>query len=76
MDMPGEVDAYVRGDRDGDILIRVKADVKSNNKPAILTAQENNADLPKVHVRTYMMSMNHDQVTHPNLIESIFTWHL
>jgi hypothetical protein len=62
LEMSDEADAYVKGDRDGEILIRVKADVKSNNKPAILTAQENDPDLPKVHVRTYMISMNHDQV--------------
>ena len=62
MEMSDEIDAYVKSDREGDILIRVKADVKSNNKPAILTVQENKADLPKVHVRTYMISMNHDQV--------------
>jgi hypothetical protein len=54
--------AYVMSNRDGDALIRIKADVKSNNKPAILDVNDGKIDIPKVRIRTYMISMNHEQV--------------
>jgi hypothetical protein len=54
--------AYVMSNRDGDALIRIKADVKSNNKPAILDVNNGKIDVPKVRIRTYMISVNHEQV--------------
>ena len=53
---------YVISNRDGDALIRIKADVKSNSKPAILDVNEGKIEVPKVRIRPYMISMNHDQV--------------
>ena len=53
---------YVVSNRDGDALIRIKADVKSNSKPAILEANEGKIDVPKVRIRTYMIAISHEQV--------------
>jgi len=54
--------AYVISNRDGDAFIRIKADVKSNSKPAILYINDGKIDVPQVRIRTYMISMNHEQV--------------
>jgi len=54
--------AYVMSNRDGDALIRIKADVKSNSKPALLDIKDGKIDVPKVRIRTYMISMSHEQV--------------
>ncbi|CAF1050775.1 unnamed protein product [Rotaria sp. Silwood1] len=56
--------AYVISNHDGDALIRIKADVKSNSKPAILYANDGKIDIPKVPIRTYMITMNHEQDQH------------
>ncbi|CAF2487670.1 unnamed protein product [Rotaria sp. Silwood2] len=40
-------DAYVIPNHNGDPLIRIKADVKSNSKPAILYANDGKIDIPK-----------------------------
>ncbi len=53
---------YVISNRDGDAFIRIKADVKSNSKPAMLDVNEGKIEVPKVRIRTYMISMNHEQV--------------
>ncbi|CAF4989226.1 unnamed protein product [Rotaria socialis] len=58
--------AYVMSNRDGDALIRIKADVQSNSKPAILYANDGKTDVPEVRIRAYMISMNHEQVTNLN----------
>ncbi|CAF1017283.1 unnamed protein product [Rotaria sordida] len=63
-DNHGSVDdsnVYVVSNNNGDALIRIKADVKSNSKPAILYANNGKIDIPKVRIRTYMISMNHEQ---------------
>ena len=54
--------AYVLSSGDGDLLIRVKADVKSNSKPAILYVDDEKSRIPKVRILTYVISMNHEQV--------------
>lgn len=54
--------AYVMSNRDGDALIRIKADVKSNSKPAILDVNDGKIDEPKVRIRSYMISLSHEQV--------------
>jgi hypothetical protein len=54
--------AYVMSNRDGDALIRIKADVKSNSKPAMLDVHDGKIDVPKVRIRTYMISMSYEQV--------------
>jgi hypothetical protein len=54
--------AYVISNRDGDAFIRIKADVKSNSKPAILYINDGKIDVPQVRIRTYMISMSHEQV--------------
>lgn len=54
--------AYVMSNRDGDSLILIKADVKSNSKPAILYANDGKIDIPEVRIRSYMVSTSHDQV--------------
>lgn len=54
--------AYAIPNRDGDAFIRIKADVKSNSKPAALYATEGKVDVPEVRIRTYMISINHEQV--------------
>ncbi|CAF3458413.1 unnamed protein product [Rotaria socialis] len=56
--------AYVMSNRDGDALIRIKADVQSNSKPAILYANNGKTDVPEVRIRAYMISMNHEQEQH------------
>lgn len=53
---------YVITNRDGDTLIRIKADVKLNSKPALIEANDETIDLSKVRVRTYTISVNHEQV--------------
>ncbi|CAF4053798.1 unnamed protein product [Adineta steineri] len=53
--------AYVISNRDGDALIRIKADVKSNSKPAALYMNNGKMDIPEVRIRTYMISINHVQ---------------
>ena len=58
---------YVIGNRDGDALIRIKADVKSNSKPAELEINEGKIEIPKVRIRTYMIPMSHDQVRQQKL---------
>ncbi|CAF5045883.1 unnamed protein product, partial [Rotaria sp. Silwood1] len=40
--------AYVISNHDGDALIRIKADVKSNSKPAILYANDGKIRIPQV----------------------------
>ena len=59
---------YVISNRNGDALIQVKADVNFNSKPAILEANGGSAEIPKVRVQTYMISMNHEQVWREELI--------
>jgi hypothetical protein len=54
--------SYVRSNRNDNALIRIKADVKSNSKPAILDANDEKIDVSKVRIRTYMISMSHEQV--------------
>ncbi|CAF4204551.1 unnamed protein product, partial [Rotaria magnacalcarata] len=53
--------AYVMSNRDGDALIRIKADVQSNSKPAVLYAGDGKIVVPEVRIRAYMISMNHEQ---------------
>lgn len=55
---------YVITNRDGDTLIRIKADVKLNSKPALIEANDETIDLSKVRVRTYTISVNHEQDQH------------
>jgi hypothetical protein len=61
-EFPDDNHGYVIANRDGDALIRIKADVKSNSKPAALEINEGKVEIPKVRIRTYMVAMNHDQV--------------
>ncbi|UJR37435.1 hypothetical protein I4U23_030138 [Adineta vaga] len=53
--------AYVIPNRDGDTFIRIKADVKSNSKPSVLYEDDGKSDILEVRIRTYMISMNHEQ---------------
>ena len=45
----------------GEIIIRVRADVKSNSEPALLTSEEIQA-IPKINVRTYSVTVSQEQV--------------
>jgi hypothetical protein len=53
---------YIMSNKDGDALIRIKADVKSNSKPASVEMKDGKSDIPEVRVRTYMIPMNHEHV--------------
>ena len=53
---------YVVTNRDGDTLIRIKADVKSNSKATLIDANDETIDLSKVCVRTYTISLSHELV--------------
>jgi hypothetical protein len=53
---------FISSNNDGDALIRIKADVKSNSKPPLLEINDGKIDIPNVHVRAYMLSINHEQV--------------
>lgn len=61
-DFAGDSHAYVQSNHADNILIRVKADVNSNSKPAMLDIIDGKIDIPKVLIRTYTISMNHEQV--------------
>jgi hypothetical protein len=65
MDALDDNNGYDVSHRHGEILIRMKADVKSNSKPVMLTDDINRIDnMRYIPIRTYMISMNHEQVKH------------
>lgn len=53
---------YVISNRNGDALIRIKADVTSNSKPEALESTEGSIEIPKVRVQSYMLPVGHEQV--------------
>ena len=61
-DLVDDSQGYVISNRNGDALVRIKADVTSGSKPATLESTEGSIEIPKVRVQTYMLSMNHAQV--------------
>ena len=62
VDMIDDSHGYVMTDDHGDILIRIKADVKYNHEPAALTVEDKDFEIPKVQIRTYMVTTSHEEV--------------
>ena len=62
-DMIDDSHGYVMTNDNGDILIRIKADVKYNHEPIDLTVHDKDYEIPKVQVRTYAVATTHEQVS-------------
>lgn len=60
-DMIDDSHGYVMTNDNGDILIRIKADVKYNHEPIDLTVHDKDYEISKVQVRTYAVATTHEQ---------------
>ena len=71
--------AYVMSNGDDDSVVRIKADVRSNSKPTLIVAQDEKTEVTQIRVRTYMVSITHDQVRQtgmPNTSNATHGMHL